>query len=473
MKQLHFFFLPLMAHGHMIPAIDMAKLFTSRGLKATIISTPAFSQPVKTAQNSGFPIALITLAFPHQDSGLPDHIVSLDQVTSDPNLLPNFFKALSLLQHPFEDLIKRLHPDCLVSDMFLPWTADSALKFGIPRLVFHGTCYFSLCVSEEMRRHKPFNNVASDSEPFLIPNLPHQVKLVKTQVSDYNLHENKDDFSRWIQQMRESDARSYGVVINSFHHLEPDYARHYRDVLGRKAWSLGPLSLCSNGGNGNEVDGGQCLAWLDSKKASSVVYVCFGSMAKFTSAQLNELANGLDASGQNFIWIVRSSGGGDEEEWLPERFEERMEGRGLIIRGWAPQVAILDHPAIGAFVTHCGWDSTLEGVCAGLPMVTWPLFAEQFFNEKLVTEVLGIGVPVGNKKWQRGANDGVSREAVAKAVRAVMVGGAAAEMRRRAVDYKEMGRLAVEEGGSSYNDLIALIQDMATHLPPKKMEMVY
>ncbi|KAG6432956.1 hypothetical protein SASPL_104552 [Salvia splendens] len=306
--------------------------------------------------------------------------------------------------------------------MFLPWTADSALRFGIPRLVFHGTSYFSLCVSEEMRRHKPFN----DSEPFLIPNLPHQVKLVKTQVSDYNLHENKDDFSRWIQQMRESDSRSYGVVINSFHELEPDYARHYRDVLGRKAWSLGPLALCTNG-NGNEINGDQCLAWLDSKKANSVVYVCFGSMAKFTPAQLNELANGLDASGQSFIWIVRSGDGG-EEEWLPERFEERMEGRGIIVRGWAPQVAILDHPAIGAFVTHCGWNSTLEGVCAGLPMVTWPLFAEQFFNDKLVTEVLGVGVP--------------------------------------------MARKAVEEGGSSYHDLTALIQDIATYVPPKKMDIM-
>ncbi|XP_057782952.1 scopoletin glucosyltransferase-like [Salvia miltiorrhiza] len=464
MRQLHVFFLPLMAHGHMIPAMDMAKLFSSRGLKATIISTPAFSEPVKKAQHSGFKIELITIGFPHRDSGLPDHIVSLDQVTSDPKLLPMFFKALSLIQQPVEDLIQRLNPDCLVSDMFLPWTADSAATFGIPRLVFHGTSYFSLCVSEEMRRHKPFNDVVSDSEPFLIPNLPHQVKLLKTQVSDYNLHENKDDFSRWIQQMRESDARSYGVVINSFHDLEPDYARHYTHVLERKAWSLGPLSLCTN-----EIDGAkhQCLAWLDSKKKpNSVVYVCFGSMAKFTPAQLNELANGLDASGQDFIWIVRSGG---DEEWLPERFEERMEGRGLVVRGWAPQRAILDHPAVGAFVTHCGWNSTLEGVCAGLPMVTWPLFAEQFFNEKLVTEVLRIGVPVGNKKWQRGANEGVSREAVARAVRGVMVGGGAAEMRRRAADSKEKARKAVAEGGSSYEDLTALIQDIATYVPPKKM----
>ncbi|KAH6767096.1 UDP-glucosyl transferase 73B3 [Perilla frutescens var. hirtella] len=467
MRQLHVFFLPLMAHGHMIPALDMAKLFSSRGLKTTIISTPSFSDPIRKAQDSGFEVGLITIRFPHQESGLPHHIVSLDQVTSDAKLLPKFFKALSLIQDPVEKLIQDLNPDCLVSDMFLPWTADSAVKFGIPRLVFHGTSYFSLCVSEEMRRHKPFKNVDSDSEPFIVPNLPHQVKLVKTQVSDYNLQEKKDDFTMWINQMKDSDARSYGVVVNSFHELEPDYADHYRKVLGRKAWSLGPLSLCSNA---DEVRGEreQCLAWMDSKKANSVVYMCFGTMAKFTPAQLTEIANGLDESGQDFIWVVRKGKEDENEEWMPPRFEERIQGRGMIIRGWAPQLAILDHPALGAFVTHCGWNSTLEGVCAGVPMVTWPLFAEQFFNEKLVTEVLRIGVSVGNKKWQRGANEGVGGDAVAKAVRLVMVGEYAAEMRRRAANYKRMAKEAVEEGGSSYNDLTALIQDLSTYVPFNK-----
>ena len=91
-----------------------------------------------------------------------------------------------------------------------------------------------------------------------------------------------------------------------------------------------------------------------------------------------------------------------------------MEGTGLIIRGWAPQVLILDHEAIGAFVTHCGWNSTLEGITAGKPMVTWPIFAEQFYNEKLVTDVLKTGVGVGVKEWLRVHGDHVKSEAVEK-----------------------------------------------------------
>ena len=148
------------------------------------------------------------------------------------------------------------------------------------------------------------------------------------------------------------------------------------------------------------------------------------------------------------------------EEWLPDGFEERMEGRQLIIRGWASQLMILKHEAVGGFVTHCGWNSTLESVCFGVPMVSWPVSAEQFYNEKLVTQVLRIGVEVGAKKWKRLVGDFVKREAVEKAVRNVMEGEEAEEMRSRAKRFAEMARRAVEEGGSSVSDLDALFEDL-------------
>ncbi|KAI0515675.1 hypothetical protein KFK09_008341 [Dendrobium nobile] len=107
------------------------------------------------------------------------------------------------------------------------------------------------------------------------------------------------------------------------------------------------------------------------------------------------MALGLEVSKNSFIWVVRSG----DNDWVPEGYEERIKGRGMVIREWAPQLLILNHIAVGGFVTHCGWNSSLEGICAGLPMVTWPLYAEQFYNEKLLVDVLKFGVEVGSKVY--------------------------------------------------------------------------
>ncbi|KAG6406597.1 hypothetical protein SASPL_134203 [Salvia splendens] len=206
MKQLHI----VMAHGHMIPMIQMAKLFTSRGLKATIISTPSFAAPITEAQLSGFDIGLAVTPFPPQgSSSLPQNVVAFDQMTT-PDLTTNFLRATELLHEPFEELLQQLRPDCLVSDIFLPWTADSAAKFRILRLAFYGTSYFTRCVSEQIELHKPFNSMTMSR-------------------------------SSSRTQMNESWKKTYGEVVNSFDELESAYANHYKNVIGRKAWGIGPV----------------------------------------------------------------------------------------------------------------------------------------------------------------------------------------------------------------------------------------
>ncbi|XP_039158402.1 UDP-glycosyltransferase 73B4-like [Eucalyptus grandis] len=134
-------------------------------------------------------------------------------------------------------------------------------------------------------------------------------------------------------------------------------------------------------------------------------------------------------------------------------------------RGWVPQMLILDHESVGGFVTHCRWNSILERICAGVQMVTWPMFAEEFYNEKLVSQVLGIGIGVGYKQLAEfgiGA-DVVSRDDIKKAVRRVMAGEEAEEMRRRVKVLGEMARKAVGEGGSSDSDLTLLIEELKRH----------
>ncbi|XP_022972392.1 scopoletin glucosyltransferase-like [Cucurbita maxima] len=472
--QLHMFLFPLMASGHMIPMVDMAKLLAARGVKVTVVTTPlnsiAISNSIHTSKSlSVSNIHLLILKFPTAELGLPEGCENGDSVIS-PAILPKFISALNLLQTPFEEAVMEHRPHCIVADIFFPWVNNVAAKFGIPKLGFHGIGFFPFCAMEFVRIHQPHNHVSSDTEPFLIPHLPGEISFTKLKLHESMREDLKNDLSDFLKIAQEAESTSYGVVMNSFYELEAEYADCYRNVLGRKAWHIGPLSLCnqeieekSQRGKESAIDEHECLKWLDSKKPNSVVYACFGSMTKFSSDQLKEIANGLEACGKDFIWVVRKVNREEKEEdqnWLPEGFEQRMEGKGLIIRGWAPQVLILDHPAVGGFVTHCGWNSTLEGVAAGVPMVTWPVAGEQFYNEKLVTEVLKIGVAVGTQKWVRIVGDFVEGGAMEKAIRRVMEGEEAEEMRNRAKELGKMAKRAVAENGSSYSDLDALIKEL-------------
>lgn len=156
------------------------------------------------------------------------------------------------------------------------------------------------------------------------------------------------------------------------------------------------------------------------------------------------------------------------EKWLLEEgFEERVKGRGILIKGWAPQVLILSHRAIGAFLTHCGWNSTLEGICAGVPLVTFPLFAEQFYNEKVVVQVVETGVSVGAEtavhlgEEDKSSRVQVKRGNVKDAIEKVMGEGEENEkIRERARIYADMARKAIEDGGSSHRSMSLLIEDI-------------
>ncbi|PON81078.1 UDP-glucuronosyl/UDP-glucosyltransferase [Trema orientale] len=455
--QLHVIFFPFMAQGHLIPTIDMAKLFASKGSKVTILTTSYFTPFLSKKIENSAQIDIFNIRVPAAEVGLPEGIDSA-HAAGTPEMTEKFFKACGKLGPQLDQILERHRPVCLVADMFFPWATDVAAKYGIPTLLFHGTCYFALCGSTSVFLHEPHKRVSSDLEPFILPNFPDQVEFTASRVPHFMRHDDSTELTKLFKALKEVEFKSYGVLVNSFYELEPAYADHYRKVLGRKAWNIGPLFLYNKGSNSDEHE---CLKWLDSKKPNSVVYVSFGSMANFDDEQLKEIATGLEASGQQFVWVVKKEKKeGVKEEWLPEGFEERIKGKGLIIRGWAPQVPILEHEAVGGFVTHCGWNSTQESVCAGVPMVTWPIAAEQFYNEKLVTQILRVGVEVGAKKWKRLVGDFVKRDAIERAVSRVMGGEEAEEMRSRVKRLAEMARSAVKEGGSSVLDLNALFDDL-------------
>ncbi|KAF8395299.1 hypothetical protein HHK36_019242 [Tetracentron sinense] len=479
-SQLHFVMFPLMAQGHMIPMIDMARLFAKRGVIVTIVTTPLnafrFKPIIDRAIDSGLPIRLLKLRFPCVEAGLPEGCENVDTLPSRESG-KNFFIAISMLQQPLEQLLGELqpHPSCIISDKNFPWTSDVARKFHIPRIVFHGTCCFSLFCSHSILLSKVHESVTSESESFVVPGMPDRIEITKAQLPESINVVESSGMRDVFRSIKEAELITHGVVVNSFEELEPGYVKEYKKTKGDKVWCIGPVSLCNKEildkverGNKASIDGNQCLKWLDSKQPSSVVYACLGSTCRLIPSQLIEIGMGLEASNRPFIWVIDGGVKSSELEKLlkEEGFEERTRGKGLLIHGWAPQVLILSHPAIGGFLTHCGWNSTLEGVCAGVPMITCPLYAEQFYNEKLAVQILRVGVRVGieaSVRWGEEEKVGVlvKRKDVKKAVDRLMDEGEEGEERRkRARELGEMANRAIEEGGSSHLNITLLIQDI-------------
>ncbi|PQQ03409.1 abscisate beta-glucosyltransferase-like [Prunus yedoensis var. nudiflora] len=296
---------------------------------------------------------------------------------------------------------------------------------------------------------------------------------------DYVKAEN--GFTLFLNEALEGEIKSYGIVVNSFYELEQAYADYFQKEMKRKTWHIGPVSL-HNRSNIDKVERGiktsidehSCLNWLDSREPNSVLYISFGSMPRITSAQLLEIAHGLEASNHPFIWVIGrildySSREKQQVEsvLLPVGFEERVKKskRGLIIRGWAPQLLILEHPAVGAYMNHCGWNSIIEGVTAGVPMITWPFSSEQFYNERFILNVIRVGISMGNEHWvplKELPRVTIKSEKVAKVVKRLM-GSEEAEvlgMRMRAAEYRDKAMRAFEEGGSSYANVDAFIAEL-------------
>ncbi|GLJ07726.1 hypothetical protein SUGI_0073260 [Cryptomeria japonica] len=213
-----------------------------------------------------------------------------------------------------------------------------------------------------------------------------------------------------------------------------------------------------------DIDEEELLQWLESQNPCSIVYISFGSRTFLSEEQSKALACGLEASGQPFIWAIKVSPkieplSSDTSVDLPrtyltEGFHERTKNRGLVIWGWVPQLLILSHPSVGAFMSHCGWNSMIESVSLGVSLITWPMSADQHFNSKLAIR-LGIGIQVCEHR-----NGIPEKRRVEEGVRLVVSKGKGKEMKRDAEKLKDMAGKVVAEGGSSNTNLKDFVNEM-------------
>ncbi|KAJ8561130.1 hypothetical protein K7X08_027320 [Anisodus acutangulus] len=255
------------------------------------------------------------------------------------------------------------------------------------------------------------------------------------------------------------------VLINSFYELEKEVIDWMAKIYPIK--TIGPTipSMYLDKRLPDDKEYGlslfkpmayECLNWLNQQPINSVVYVSFGSLAKLEADQMEELAWGLKNSNKNFLWVVRST----EESKLPKNFVEELkltrENKGLVV-SWCPQLQVLEHKSIGCFLTHCGWNSTLEAISLGVPMLTMPQWTDQPTNAKLVKDVWEMGVRA--KQDEKGI---VRREVIEECIKLVMEEEKGKVIRENAKKLKQLARNAVDEGGSSDKNIQEFVSKLVT-----------
>ncbi|KAI4334599.1 hypothetical protein L6164_019269 [Bauhinia variegata] len=268
----------------------------------------------------------------------------------------------------------------------------------------------------------------------------------------------RKNLSEWIN--------SDGILFNTLQEFDSLGMLYFRRKLSRPVWAIGPVLLSTESksrGKGSGVSPEICREWLDTKPWNSVLFVCFGSMNTISASQMMQLALALEDSRRNFIWVVRPPIGFNinsdfkAEEWLPQGFLGRIQEskRGLIVHNWAPQLEILSHVAISAFLSHCGWNSVLEALSHGVPILGWPMAAEQFFNCKLLEEELGVCLEVA-----RGKSCEVRHEDIAAKIELAMsdreIGK---EMRRKACNIRDMIRNAMKNEDTCMGSSVKAMDD--------------
>ncbi|MQM23932.1 hypothetical protein Taro_057002 [Colocasia esculenta] len=475
------FFTPFFVPSHTIPIADLACQFAARGVDSTVVVTPGngavIQRSVDRASRAGLPVRTLHYSFPSAEAGLPEGVENAGAVlTGD---VSKVYATTDAVRGCHDRIFREHRPDAVVADFLFGWTIDTTRDLGIPLVFVHVIGAFPVMAMARVYQHWPQAQVAGGDRNgrFVVPHLPDRVEMVRSELPS-NLMDRNATHVENLEKRIKAQRECFGVILNTFYELEPAYCDLYRTMDCRRAWYVGPCTLWPKDGQEEEeaataAKGHHCVSWLDKQATESVVYVGFGSLLHFGKQQHWEMAWGLEASGRPFLWVLKESDfTGDGEGSLPEGFEERVRGRGLVVRGWVPQAAILHHRATGAFVTHLGWNSLNEGLHAGLPMITWPLAFEQFLTERLVVDILQVGVKMwdGFRSSVPASDDAqralVSGEAISRVVGQFSPGEKEVEgMRKRAKEYGAMIRAAVRESGSSYRELTDLIDGLKAYRP--------
>ncbi|KAL5750481.1 hypothetical protein ACOSP7_025084 [Xanthoceras sorbifolium] len=461
-KRAELIFIPSPGISHLVPTLEFAKHLINRdnriSITVLVMKLPPFSTSVdaytKSFTSSHSSIQLIDL--PQVELPSPELLKSSVEsylTLFIENNIPQVRNIVRNLVSAHSDDSDSVRVTGLVLDLFCVSMIDVANELGLPSYIFLTTnagfvslmLYLSTCHDKICTEFKP-----SDSD-LSIPDFVNPVPVSVLLTSLFN-KVGHAIFVKIAQRFKDVN----GIIVNTFAELEPYAIDSISGGLNPPVYTVGPL-LDLKGQpvpDSDEAKRQDILEWLDDQPESSVVFLCFGGGGSFSPAQVKEIATGLEQSECSFLWSLRVSPPNNEvsvidqctnHDHFPEGFLERTRGRGIIC-GWVPQIEVLAHKAIGGFVSHCGWNSILESLWYGVPIVTWPLYAEQQLNAFRMVKELGLAVEMRLDSRLNG--DLVMADEIGRAVRTVMVGDS--EIRKKVKEISEIGRKSLTDGGSSF-----------------------
>ncbi|KAL5219042.1 hypothetical protein ABZP36_019726 [Zizania latifolia] len=405
----HVVICPWLAFGHLLPCLDLAERLASRGHRVSFVSTPhniARLPPVRPALAPL--VAFVALPLPRVD-GLPYGAESTNDILYDKFELHR--KAFDGLAEPFSEFLGAACADWVIVDAFHHWAAASALEHKVPcAMLLLSSAYTVASMDDPLQEGAESPAAAGQGHPAPVPTFETERRMLMTTTGSSGMSV--------VERFTLTVARCSLVALRSCAEFEPDTVPFMSALRGKPIAFLGLMPPSPDGGrrdvSENEED--VTVRWLDAQPGKSVVYVALGSEVPLSVEQVHELALGLELAGTHFLWALRKPSGVSDADLLPPGFEERTRSRGLVATGWVPQMSILAHAAVGSFLTHCGWNSTIEGLLFGHPLIMLPIFGDQGPNARLMEgRKVGVQVP-------RNDGDGAfDREGVAAAVRAVAV----------------------------------------------------
>ncbi|GLT75518.1 hypothetical protein SLA2020_472360 [Shorea laevis] len=440
----HILVIPYPVQGHVRPLFELSQLLVKYGIKITFVNTEFSHQRIMNAFGSK-----VSVNGSIRFVSLPDGMGVDDNRNQIGRSIESICQFMPMELKKLIHEINRSNGDevtCILADMSMGWPLEVAAELRIKAAALYPASAFSLALMFAVPTMIDNGVVDENGTP-----LKHEMIQLSSNTPTINPSHfvwvsiegftTQKIFFNLCQRNIKAIEKVEWLLSNSTYELEAGSLA----ALAPKVLPIGPLSTYEGVGTlatNFWPEDSSCLKWLNQQPPRSVIYVAFGSFTILDQTQFQELALGLQHSNRPFLWVVRPDITEVKDEAYPKGFQASVVDRGQMV-DWAPQRAVLSHASISCFLSHCGWNSTLEGVSNGVPLLCWPYFADQFMNESYICEIWKVGL-----KLEKDEN-GIIRQEEIKSKMEKLLGDE--NLKARALELKEKIRTSVKEGGSSNN----------------------